>query len=241
MTKDYKLASIALFAATASSALAGSGQLNVHTGAGLYINNSTSYGFDSQDYSGAGSFGPIAASSNVVFGGESIQVDQSASANIVDELTGSISFTEGWTTVGGGSQGFANFSPNGTNGNWASTYNFTTTQAETLTVSYKAAFTGSDPTGFGLWNAWVYVDGTLYAPSSTWVTPISSGSWTINLATTGAHSIQIQPISNISAGVPTESLTLNQTISWSATPAPEPMSMVLMLGGAVGLLRRKRA
>lgn len=210
-----------------STALAGSGQLNVHAGAGLYDPlNLSSYTEQSLDFSGTGAFGGISTLASVSGAGESIDVTQEAWANISGETSGSIRLREGWTTVGGAVQGFANTSPTTSSVfPWLSTYNFTTSVSGTLVVSYDSSFTATDTIGFGLWNAWVYVDGTVYQPATVWVSPIPHGSWNIDLAP-GAHTLGVQGFSNISGGVPTDTLSLDQTISFGMSAVPEPATIV---------------
>lgn len=238
--------------AGASSAFAGTFDIYANANAGEYDSSGLRVlASDAQGnaghYSGVGSFGPVSASASVndpTTGAFAVSTNQTVSANIVDELNGSISFSEGWTS-NLLNQGYSNVYATTPGSSSISQYTFNSAGPGNLHLWYNASFssTGGNLPGFGLWNTVVYVDGTAYYPTDPnagWVTPLSSGSWNINLASGGPHTIGFMDFSNVSGGMMTESMQLNETVNFSVGATPEPASIAALGIGAVGLLRRKR-
>jgi hypothetical protein len=209
------------------------------TGTSLLVQDSQ---FNTGSYSGLGAFGPISATSNAVdpTGGQSVSASNTVSANITSETSGSITIADGWNSNLSTSQGFANVYP----GASTALYTFTTAGSASLVASFMASFVsaGSGTPGFGLWNPLLIVDGVQYSilpPSSGWVTPLATGSWTINLVGAGTHTVGLYDFSNVSGGLGVESMTLNETLNFSTQAVPEPISMVGLATGALFFLRKR--
>lgn len=173
-----------------------------------------------------------------------VTTTESIAASLTDPSNGSITFNDGWNTVGI-VNGAANVSG-------LSSYSFSVSSATTIDVAWNASFVSNFyDSGFGLWNVQMFVDGTQYVVNNgKWLPPAASGSWLVNLGA-GAHTVQFQDFSNISGALGTQMSTLTETLNFSiagpatmggggTTSTPSPAAA---LPFALGLLahRRRRA
>lgn len=197
-------------------------------------------------FSGAGAFGPVftSASINDTATGAQATTHQQVSANILSEGVGSISYAEGWDATNL-QNGYANVYATQPGASATSTYAFNTSGPSTLHVTFTSSFTstGSSNPAFGLWNPLISVDGVTYnpVPSGKWITPLASGGYDFAMATGGPHTLGIYAFSNVSGGLLTQSMQLNETVNFSTTAGvvPEPTSIVGLATLAVGLLKRR--
>lgn len=238
-----KLSVASLIVVCSASTFAGTLDLTASANASLYpgVANTNS---NAGHYTGSGAFGPVNAFASVPdTGAGAVSATESITANILDETTGSVRFVEGWDSTNL-ANGYANVY-----GSQAD-YNFTTTAPIDLTISYLSSFTssGAGTPAFGLWNQRAVVDGTIfYALPGGWLTPLASGSWIAHIATSGSHTLSLISNSNVSGGLLTESMRLDETLSFSAgsyiapPPVPEPYSFLAIGAGALGLVAKRKS
>lgn len=200
-------------------------------------------------YSGLGNFGPISALATVndpSTGAFAVSTNQTVSANITSETSGSVTFSEGWTSNFVNHQGYANVYGSLPGSSQIQAYTFTTSAPSFLDVNFNSTFTssGSSTPGFGLWNPLLFVDGVAYYPVDPklgWVTPLAKGGWQVALGAAGTHTIGFEGFSNVSGGLATESMQLNETLNFSTSPTPEPASISALCIGGLAFLRRRKS
>jgi len=158
---------------------------------------------------------------------------QNVTGTLIDNLNGSIQYNDGWNTNVqlGQVDMYAGLS----------TYNFTLTQNELLTMNWNSVVGGSGD-GFGLYDLAATVDSTTfssYVMNPPLYIPQPSGVWSINLGV-GAHSIRFYDNGNIWGGLGVRNQQITDTLNFSMTPSsvPEPAALLSLSLGVVTLVRR---